>query len=137
MSSINDENFVGEFSSQPQPTNPISDVQTISRIPGEDLIAYEKERKCLFRLAFLVAILAIILLYSVFIFWIYSQSDGYHIHDNMWHIALILAIPPTTLLFLILKILARQQPTESSSHSPLMEFGNQLLGILREFLTKK
>ena len=132
-------NFVGAANNGIAPTNPqpISTESSKLSPMQEEILDYEKYRRNLFEIAVTIALFIIILSYIGLGLWIRSQSNGYHIHDNMWHIALILTIPPTTLFFLILKILARQQPTESSSHSPLMEFGNQLLGILREFLTKK
>ncbi|OOF36837.1 hypothetical protein [Rodentibacter heidelbergensis] len=132
---LKSENFVGAENNQIPPTNPQLTKGPV--INPQDLIDYEKERRLLFKCAFWVAIVIIFALYTGFAFWIFRQAMSYHIHDNVWHIAVILVVPPTTLLFLLLKVLSRQQSTESSGYSPLAEFGNQLLNVLREFLSKK
>lgn len=128
-------NFVDAEDTPAQLSNP----QVInSAEPVEiNISPYEKERRCLFRIAFGCSILIILLLYAGLGYWIYSQSTGYHIHNNMWHIAVILALPPTTLLFLLLRVLAKQPDTETVRSYPVSEFLGQLIDILKEWVSKK
>lgn len=96
----------------------------------------EKERKCLFRIAFGVTLMFVVLLYSCLIYWLFSQAANYHIHSNLWHIALILALPPTTLLFLLIKVLAKQD-THSTHSTPAEELVSQLVALAKSFFDKK
>lgn len=134
----NSENFVGAESDQVQPTNPSTSDNTVRpNIDRDDLLEYEKERKCLFRIAFSFAIAIIFALYVALVWWIYCQSDNYHIGNNLWHIAVILAIPPTTLLFLILRLLSRQPQIEQAKSFPASEFMGQIIDIIRDFFNSK
>lgn len=118
----------------PSPSNNQNDYAKELR---KDLQSYEKHRRCLFTIAFGFTLAFITILYGALCYWIYTQAQGYHIHSNMWHIAVILALPPTTLLFLLLKVLAKNQTVKSTSDYPASELISQVINILRDFLNKK
>lgn len=63
-------------------------------------------------------------------------AERIDIHNNIWHIALILALPPTTLLFLLIKVLAKQD-THSTNSTPAGELVSQLIALAKSFLDKK
>lgn len=100
------------------------------------IISAEQERKFLFRIAFGVTLMFVVLLYGCLIFWLFSQASNYHIHSNIWHIALILALPPTTLLFLLIKVLAKQD-SHSTNSTPAEELVSQLVALAKSFFDKK
>lgn len=102
----------------------------------ELIIAGEKERRSLFRRAFYATLGIIIVLYSALLLWLCLQTRHYHIHNNIWHIALILAIPPTTLLFLLIKVLSKQD-NSSPKNTPVEELVSQLVGLAKSFFEKK
>lgn len=142
MSNINippneyrNENFVDAEDSPPLPSNP--EITNRTSQTEFNISSYENERRCLFRVAFIFTLLIIFALYLGLGYWIFTQSTGYHIHSNMWHIAVILAIPPTTLLFLLLKVLAKQPEKESVNAYPVSEFFGQLINVLKEWVSLK
>lgn len=132
----NSENFVDASDSSPLPNNPEPQNAQSTYIPSNDLIDYERERRKLFKVAFYATLIIIVILYIALGVWIFTQNTSYHIHSNMWHIAVILAIPPTTLLFLLIKAVSKQ-PVEQPNAYPVSEFFNQIINILKEWVTKK
>lgn len=134
----NSDNFVDAENNSIQPDNTkIEPNIPQPNILKQDIIDYEKERRILFRIAFGFSIFFILCLYIGLFWWIYSQSIGYHINNNMWHIAVIFALPATTLLIAILKLVSKHQEPTVSSHSPIKEFSNQLLSVIKEFLNTR
>lgn len=102
----------------------------------QEIITNEAERRCLFRIAFGATLFFVFVLYGFLIYWLCSQSSSYHIHNNTWHIALILALPPTTLLFLLIKVLAKQD-VHSANSTPAEELVSQLVALAKSFFDKK
>lgn len=101
-------NLAGENTSSPQPNNEATGgvVKDHSQTDwAKELIDSEKQRRSLFAHAVYVGLGIIISLYFVLTIWVFCNLDN-HGH-NVWHIATILALPPTTILFLLIKVLAK------------------------------
>lgn len=129
-------NLAGADENVQQPNNDNVGGQTQSNPLQTSILDGEKERRLLFRWAFGITLTIILVLYSALLFWLYSQTMNYHIHNNVWHIALILAIPPTTLLFLLIKVLAKQE-NSSAQNTPAEELVSQLVALAKSFFDKK
>lgn len=121
---------------QPPSNNQVGGVVNPDPKLQEAMLSAELERRKLFRSAFRLTMTAIASLYGFLIFWILTQTASNQIHDNVWHIALILVIPPTTLLFLLIKVLAKQD-NHSPQNTPIEELVSQLIGLAKSVFEKK
>lgn len=132
---VSDSNLAGATEN----VNPVSNDgigEPIGHPLQKEIITNEAERRLLFRIAFGATLFFVFVLYGFLIYWLCSQSSNYHIHNNTWHIALILALPPTTLLFLLIKVLAKQD-VHSANSTPAEELVSQLVALAKSFFDKK
>lgn len=139
-SNLNENNLVNADENVSQPNNQHIGGQAQSRYQQDlqkELISSEKERKQLFKYAFRVTLGIIVVLYIALLVWVFCHDLNAPLTSTVWHIALILALPPTTLLFLLLKVLSNREPTEITKSSPAEELVNQLVGLVKSFLDSK
>ena len=90
----------------------------------QDLIRTETLRRWLFGITVGFSLFAIILLYITLICWVYKRAQLPYIFGSsseVWHIATILALPPTTILFLLIKVLSKntEQNNNNNSNPPI------------------
>lgn len=135
-------NLVGSAETEPVPPGYLEDTE-------KRLLSREKERRILFRVIFGFSLLFVIAMVIILGCWLWYATRPYFSFNlpvslrdssNIWHIATILIIPPTTILFLLIKVLS--QNTENDSRldektTPAGEFLNQLLDILKSWVNKK
>lgn len=87
----------------------------------------------------------IVVLYLALIFWVFRHLDN--AGHNVWHIATILALPPTTILFLLIKVLAKSTNDSKDDRQASTPAGEALeksgelaekcLDMLKTLLNKK
>lgn len=103
-----------------------------------DLIDSEQLRRKLFENIVWIAVWFAIFMFILLAFWIVK-----HIGIDkpiVWHIAIILMIPQTTILFILIKSLSKSGLANEDgvvNNTPTVEFFNQILGIIKTWLDKK
>lgn len=93
----------------------------------------EQQRRTLFKGVVHVGLAMSLSLYVLLAFWIFNNDQG----NSAWHIASILALPATTILFLLIKILAKRDSDgvkEKESSTPAGEFMDKCADIVKALL---
>lgn len=106
------------------------------------LLDAESQRRELFEQVIWLGVMVIVGLYFMLALWIFCSNESKS--NNLWHIAMILALPPTTILFLLVKVLSKTENSERNKEQenglnnfPATQFLNQLLDILKTWVNKK
>ena len=110
-----------------------------------NILKSEKQRRCLFTLVVLFSILVFTFLYFMLAIWLLLNWNN-HTH-NVWHIAMILVLPPTTILFFLIKVLAKS-PNDTKDNKQAStpagealeksgELVDKFLDILKTLINKK
>ena len=135
-------NLVGSVNTEPMQQGYLENIEI-------RLLEREKERRNLFRIIFGFSILFVFAMVVILGCWLWYATRPYFSFNlpvslrdssNIWHIATILIIPPTTILFLLVKVLSQNAENDSrldEKTTPAGEFLNQLLDILKSWVNKK
>lgn len=110
-----------------------------------NILESEKQRRRLFTLVVLFSILVVAFLYFMLAIWLLLNWNN-HTH-NVWHIAMILVLPPTTILFFLIKVLAKSSNDSKDDRQASTPAGEALeksgelaekcLDMLKTLLNKK
>lgn len=102
----------------------------------------ESQRRTLFEQVIWLGVIVVVCLYTILALWIFCSNESQS--NNLWHIAMILALPPTTILFLLVKVLSKTENSAKNKEQenglnnfPATQFLNQLLDILKTWINKK
>lgn len=105
---------------------------------GQDFLKSEAQRRELFQSVVYTSLGIVFLLYLVLICWIFRHM-GKESH-NIWHIATILALPATTILFFLIKVLSKspndikEDKQASTPAGEALEKSSELVDKLLEVL---
>lgn len=112
---------------------------------SQDFLKSEAQRRELFATVVYSSLGIVFLLYLVLVCWVFRNMDNES--HNVWHIATILALPATTILFLLIKVLAKS-PNDSKDDRQAStpagealeksgELAEKCLDMLKTLLNKK
>lgn len=122
---------------QPDNSDVQTDLSTKSKYEENfqnEIISAAKEKREQFKFVIRITLWLIALMYIALAAWVFCKSTD---QSYSWHIASILAIPPTTLLFPLIKVLSNglsSQTDTKSIQTPLGEWLNQTTEVLEKIL---
>lgn len=100
---------------------------------NRDFLASEAQRRELFATVVYSSLGIVFLLYLVLVCWVFRNMDNES--HNVWHIATILALPATTILFLLIKVLAKS-PNDNKDDKQASTPAGEILEKLSELFDK-
>lgn len=105
---------------------------------NQNLIDAEKLRRKLFENAVWLGFMVVVVMYIALCCFVFNMHDEKL--NSAWHIATILAIPPTTILFLLIKVLSsnvnnNEKPDGDST--PIGQLISQVQEVVKTWLDKR
>lgn len=129
-------NLAGDNTSSTQPNNNATGgvVKDNSQTDwAKELIHSEKQRRYLLYGVVGTGLIIVLGLYGTLIYWVIKNTDN--TSNNVWHIASILALAPTTILFLLIKVLAKS-PNDNKDDKQASTPAGEILEKLSELFDK-
>ena len=133
------ENLVDATENVQQPSNEkvggIAEEKWKNDLNNDFLTAEQQRRKLFEHIVYSGAMISffLYLLLAIWIFYSVNSNAG----QNAWHMATILALPATTILFLLIKVLSRRMPdnlNEKEPSTPAGEFMDKCVDITKTLL---